>query len=759
MGARSIKARIITISTTGVVAMSILIIGVLVFQHNVIKKESDKSQDQISTQLLDLTKGETAKVARGVYLMCRALQEATEKKVRYDLSVAREVLNRAGAVSFLNDTVEWNAINQFSKNTQTVKLKKMAVGDTWLGKNKNPLVSSPVVDKIKALVGGTCTIFQRMNEAGDMLRVSTNVEKKDGTRAIGTFIPSMGTKDDPNKANPVIATVLKGNTFNGRAFVVNAWYITAYEPIFDNRGKVVGVLYVGVKQENVKSLRKGILDTVVGKTGYVYVLGAKGDQKGKYLISKDGKRDGEDILNAKDSDGTFFIQEIINKALAMKTNSDQIPIDYQRYPWINKAAGETTPRMKIAAITYFEPWDWVIGAGAYEDDYQEAHMRAKESLKNIDSAVGSMIYYTILCAAVLTIVFVAFSIFVANSIVSPLAKTTLLLKDIAEGEGDLKARLDVRSNDEVGHLAKNFNIFVEKIAGIITDVSKNSEKLNLSSNSFSGISKTMSEAANETYEKSNSVAKASGEMSDSIDTIASSMEQISTNAGVVAAAVEEMNATINEISENSERARGISEDAVSQASMASSRVRDLGQAAQEIGNVTETITEISEQTNLLALNATIEAARAGDAGKGFAVVANEIKELAKQTAEATQEIKEKIYSIQNSTTSTVDDIDRISTVIDQINEIVSMTAASIEEQSVTTKEIAGNIAQSSSGIQEVNENTAQISAVSKNIADEILEANHKASEMANSSAQLNNGAEDLRALSEQLKGLVARFKV
>ena len=89
-----------------------------------------------------------------------------------------------------------------------------------------------MVDKVKELVGGTCTIFQRMNAEGDMLRVATNVEKLDGTRAIGTYIPH--TNPD-GRANPVIAAVLRGETFTGRAYVVNAWYVTAYQPIWDAR--------------------------------------------------------------------------------------------------------------------------------------------------------------------------------------------------------------------------------------------------------------------------------------------------------------------------------------------------------------------------------------------------------------------------------------------------------------------------------------------------------------------------------------------
>jgi methyl-accepting chemotaxis protein len=120
---------------------------------------------------------------------------------------------------------------------------------------------------------------------------------------------------------------------------------------------------------------------------------------------------------------------------------------------------------------------------------------------------------------------------------------------------------------------------------------------------------------------------------------AAAMEESATNVTMVTTSSEEMSATIGEIAQNAEKARTISDQAVSKATDTSGQMDGLGRAAQGIGKVVETITEISEQVNLLALNATIEAARAGEAGKGFAVVANEIKELAKQTSEATLEIK------------------------------------------------------------------------------------------------------------------------
>ncbi len=122
--------------------------------------------------------------------------------------------------------------------------------------------------------------------------------------------------------------MLRGQTFTGRAFVVDKWYITAYEPIFDTQKKVIGALYVGIPQESVASLRKSIMSMLVGKTGYIFVL----DSAGNYVISKDGKRDGENIWEAKDANGTPFIQEICRKAIAAKDGQ----IVEQKYPWKNE---------------------------------------------------------------------------------------------------------------------------------------------------------------------------------------------------------------------------------------------------------------------------------------------------------------------------------------------------------------------------------------------------------------------------------------
>ncbi len=314
-------------------------------------------------------------------------------------------------------------------------------------------------------------------------------------------------------------------------------------------------------------------------------------------------------------------------------------------------------------------------------------------------------------------------------------------------------------NDEVTALASYLNAFMNKLQEMVKAVVNGVEIMSKSSDDLSAISERMAGRATTMAGKANNVAAAAEEMSANMNSVAAASEEASTNVKMVATAAEEMATTINEIARNSEKARDISSDAVSQGKRASDKVNTLGHAASEIGKVTEVITEISEQTNLLALNATIEAARAGEAGKGFAVVANEIKELARQTPEATQDIKNKIEDIQHSTTETVKEIRQISDVIDKVNEIVSVIATAVEEQSVTTREIAGNVANASLGIEEVNHNVAQSSSVAEDIAGDISDLNGSAAEISESISRVNENADDLSRLAARLKERVNKFTV
>lgn len=384
----------------------------------------------------------------------------------------------------------------------------------------------------------------------------------------------------------------------------------------------------------------------------------------------------------------------------------------------------------------------------------------RNSSKEEMLSMGSKAQWSAGVVTVIAFILAGFlSFFLIRGITRPINHTSNMLKGIAEGEGDLTARLEVKTKDETGEMANWFNTFIGKLQDIIKGVARDAQTLSSSSQNLTSLSSQMSSSTEQMSNKSKTVASSAEELSSNMGTVATAMEQAATNVSMVAASVEEMTSTGSEVTKNSEKARTITAEAVSQAKSATERVDELGKGAGEIGKVTETITKISKRTNLLALNATIEAARAGEAGKGFAVVATEIKELADQASVATEEIKKEIEGIQSSTADTVTEIGQISQVIHDVNEIVATIAMAVEEQSATTKDIASNVTQVSSGIQQVNQNVAQSSTVSAEIAKDMSEVDQAVVEVSNSSSQVALNAQEMNKLAEKLNHMVRTFKV
>lgn len=383
---------------------------------------------------------------------------------------------------------------------------------------------------------------------------------------------------------------------------------------------------------------------------------------------------------------------------------------------------------------------------------------AEISQKEAFSAISSLKLFMGGLAAVGLIAVIIMALAVTRAIVKPLKGVVDGLTEISQGEGDLTMRLDVKQQDEIGILAERFNDFMEKLHRMIQDISSGIVTLASSSVGITDIAEKMAGTAAETSTQSGGVENFARTMSNNMGSVSAAVEQSSVNSNMIAASAEEMTSTIHDIARNAEQATAISGKTVEQATIAAQKMTELGDAGQAINKVTETITDISDQTNLLALNATIEAARAGEAGKGFAVVANEIKELAKQTADATLDIKAKIEGVQETTASSVGQIDAISGFINSVNDIIGEITTAVGEQSNATEEIAGNIAQVSEGISEVNRNVTESTTASSQITEKIGGINQAATEIAGGSSQLKVKAEELEDLSSRLKNMVGRFK-
>ncbi len=496
-------------------------------------------------------------------------------------------------------------------------------------------------------------------------------------------------------------------------------------------------------------------------------------EDGRYLGSVESLSSFDPVVNRSISNDQEAIAVYMNKEflpIAKELqNPSKHPVLGDRFVFVSSSAPGVTDKLLTAVflgkgqagvhasrigdnfVTVFPIKDFSgqqVGVMAYLYDATDLYQR----MHNIQWAI-------VLLCLVLLLAIILPLYFGTRAVTVPIGRTVAGLKDIAQGEGDLTMRLEVGSKDEVGELARWFNIFIEKLQGIVGEITQGVGTLSSSSTKLSTISDEMARGIKDVSDQSNTVSVAAEEMSTNMSSVAAAMEQSATNTSMVATASEEMSSTIGEIARNAEKARNISDEAAQKANNASTNMDKLGVAATSIGKVIETIADISEQVNLLALNATIEAARAGEAGKGFAVVANEIKELAKQTAAATQDIKEKIEGIQGTTTVTVGQISEISSVITHVNEVVANIATAVEQQSSATREIATNVSQASQGIQEMNQNVNQSAAVSAEISQGIAGVSGAMDEMASNGSKINLNAQALSELADQLKRMVDQFKI
>lgn len=633
------------------------------------------------------------------------------------LNTARMLLLRNGSPELGEETVSWNAVDQTTKQAISLDLPRLLLGGEWIGKTDQPNRFSPVVDELTKLTGATCTIFQRMNERGDMLRVSTSVLKLDGKRAVGTYIPS---------SSPVVRALLAGQTYRGRAFVVNDWYLTVYEPISAADGRVIGALYVGIPQTGIASLINAITERSVGSTGHIIVMGAKGRDQGKILVHPD-------------------------PGMVGKPATEQSPVYEEMTKQVNAAREETltrtyadaTGKKRIAAASLFAPWDWVVVATAPLSDYVA-------TLGHIDNELNRMQFWVLVLSAVIAVAALAVSSLFARSLSRPLKAVVERLESLADGDirKPTNEALCARK-DEIGLLGRSGRKLVAAMqektdaARAIAAGRLDVEVCPASEHDELGIAlcdmlDTLRQLVGEIQRAADDIAGSSGQVS-------SATQALSQGATEQAASLEEITSTLTEIgsqtqhnAEHAATANQHTNEASKNAARGNQEMQRLLEAmsqinetSRNIGNIIKVVDEIAFQTNLLALNAAVEAARAGVHGKGFAVVAEEVRNLAGRSAKAARETAELIEG-------SIAQIHQGSELSDSTAEQLEAIASAVARAAEITSDISTASSQQASGIAEVNTGLAQIETVThQNTAS--------AEQTAAAASELDGQAQRLRA--------------
>ena len=292
------------------------------------------------------------------------------------------------------------------------------------------------------------------------------------------------------------------------------------------------------KQKQIEILRKLVDDIRFeeDKSGYYFVY----EDTINVALPPAKAKQGKDLGDTKDKNGVYFVKELMEQAVKGG--------GFVQYVFPKPPDNQETPKLGYSEIIPgTRMW---IGTGVYIDniDHYVQSLRG-----DINKEVGSSLLAMSLSAGFVFAVIISIILIVAFGIVGRLNHVVESLKDIAQGEGDLTRRLEVRANDEIGKLGKGFNLFIEKLQLIIRGVVANSKEVEGASNNLAQIARDMSNNAKESSEHCSAVAVAAEEMNTNLNNVAAAMEQSSTNTVMVASAMEEMNATINEIAHNAEQ--------------------------------------------------------------------------------------------------------------------------------------------------------------------------------------------------------------
>ena len=330
-------------------------------------------------------------------------------------------------------------------------------------------------------------------------------------------------------------------------------------------------------------------------------------------------------------------------------------------------------------------------------------------------------------------------------VTKPLHDLLNRIEQIADGDGDLRVRLEVLSSDELGRLSDAFNRFLDKLQPLIKEVGRVTEEVESSAKSLAGMAIANDRLISSEHAAVDQVSTAATQMSSAVNEVARNAQNAADaarNAEVQSRdGAQVVSATINSI-------RQLAQEVES----ASVTIQALEQEATNIGAVLAVIRGIAEQTNLLALNAAIEAARAGEQGRGFAVVADEVRALAARTQDSTKDIQTMIerlqVGVQNAVKATNAGSSKARESVDQaagVDQALTDTSDSVQRINDMTAQIATACEEQSSVTEEI----------ARNITD-IRDLSNKASKTSEQSAQ---ASQRLSELSHDLAKLVGRFRV
>jgi methyl-accepting chemotaxis protein len=375
--------------------------------------------------------------------------------------------------------------------------------------------------------------------------------------------------------------------------------------------------------------------------------------------------------------------------------------------------------------------------------YAEAD--AQVLLDRISSNSQSALHMVYLFSSIYIVVLLLLYVGIRQEIIKPISRLAVMTRDIAVGDGDLTTRLHVNRETELGELSHWFNVFLEKLQTMMTQISACSTQLTAAAHEMAAQAEQSRAGVDQQRGETDHITSSISELTTTVDNVAQNAvaaddaaRQAAHQAQEGLQVVDQTIKAINMMAREVENAADV--------------IQKLELDSESIGSVLDVIKGIAEQTNLLALNAAIEAARAGEQGRGFAVVADEVRTLATRTQQSTAEIQERIEQLQAGAQTAVK-------VMGLGRDCAKDTVSKAERADASLKAIAGSVGHISDMNSQIATAAEEQSAVTVEISNNIHSINQVSSENAESVKNIARNSEDLAALAANLNDLVGKFRV